>query len=342
MELLKSSKFKLPVLYFITDRKDIAELPIGVPFIYGDPSIKQSVIRILEFEILYERAVATGLPFNFRRILEEAGYKDLKNFWYSNPAYIDYVTEKSKDSDSDSYFEDIEPISEDKTLFQEFIKDSAVYVDIKKIKDLNVFPVWVDKIEEAISTNIHNFALYNPNMYNKKLEGTYGSIDMVAPDRNLIIIDISGSIPKAVSTTCLALSKNLAETFYTDLLITGSKSTLYAYENLNELDVTTIYEENGMDNDQNYFKRLVTGQEKRYRTAIVFGDNHHPGYAWRNQFNDNTHVISDSDGKKMCKWNVEKVISFHTHSNTQIAGYARWFEPREVEYIKNWTEYLEK
>ena len=177
-------------------------------------------------------------------------------------------------------------------------------------------------------------------MYNKKLEGMYGSLDLVSPDRNLIIIDISGSIPKGVSTTCLALGKNLAESFYTDLLITGSKSTLYSYENLHELNVTTIYEQNGMDNDQVYFKKLVTSDVKHYKTCIVFGDNHHPGESWNNDYNRESRTISNFDGKKMCKWKVDKIISFHTTSNHQLAGYSRWFDTKDVEYIKDWVKYL--
>ena len=98
----------------------------------------------------------------------------------------------------------------------------------------------------------------------------------------------------------------MAESFYADLLITGSKSTLYPYENLHELNVTTIYEENGMDNDQIYFKNLVTTDAKNYKTAIIFGDNHHPGYTWSNIYNRNSKTISDEDGKKMCKWNIDK------------------------------------
>lgn len=46
MKLLQSKKFKLPTVYFITDREDIKKLPIGVPFIYGDKSIKESLIRL--------------------------------------------------------------------------------------------------------------------------------------------------------------------------------------------------------------------------------------------------------------------------------------------------------
>jgi len=337
MKLLESKKFRLPVLYLITDREDIKKLPIGVPFIYGDAGIEKKLIQILEFEILYQKALATGLPFNFRQILKDAGYTDLKDFWWNNTVYIDYATGEDVPS---SYFESSVDIGTDRTLFDKFIMDSAVYVDIKKIKDLNVFPLWLTKIEEAISTNIHNFAVYNPNMYNKKLEGVFGSLDLVSPDRNLIIIDISGSIPKGVSSTCLALSKNLAENFYADLLITGSKSTLYSYENLCELDVERIYHENGMDNDQVWFKKLVSSEVKNYKTAIVFGDNHHPGDRWDNKYNNDTKTISDEDGKKLCKWNVDKIISFHTTSTTNIAGYARWFDTKEIERISNWVKYL--
>lgn len=337
MELLKSKKFRLPILYLITDREEIKKLPVGVPFIYGDIGIKNSIIQILEFEILYQKAIDSGLPFNFKEILEDAGYTNLEDFWYNNTVYIDFATGEDIDA---GYFDEYTDIGKDKTLFDKFVKDSSAYLDIRKIKGLNIFPLWVTKIEEAIETNIHNFAIYNPNMYNKKLEGVYGSLDLVSPDRNLIIIDISGSIPKAVSTTCLALSKNLSETFYADLLITGSKSTLYSYENLHELDVEGIYEENGMDNDQVWFKKLVEGEVKNYKTAIVFGDNHHPGRIWDNAFNSGTTTISDADGKKLCKWNVDKIISLHTQSNELIAGYARWFDAKEIEYISDWVKYL--
>jgi len=79
---------------------------------------------------------------------------------------------------------------------------------------------------------------------------------------------------------------------------------------------------------------------KNYKTAIVFGDNHHPGDRWDNKYNNDTKTISDEDGKKLCKWNVDKIISFHTTSTTNIAGYARWFDTKEIERISNWVKYL--
>lgn len=340
MKKLESKKLTLPTVYFITDRSEVKDIPIGVPFIFGDSSMEDYLVRILEYEVLYQMATKSGYPFNFKKILKDNGYTDIQDFHFYHPAYMDIATEGMIKDSAEDKLEDLKTITESAGMFKEYVKDSAVYVDIQKLKDLNVFPVWLDKIEEAITTNIHNFAVFNNNMYNKKLEGMYGSLELTSPNRNLIIIDISGSIPKGVSSTTLALAKNLSETFYADLLITGSKSTLYPYELIHTLNIDTIYEENGMDNDQVWFKKLVSSEEKHYQTAIVFGDNHTPSHNWNNNFNRDSVHISREDGKKICKWKIDKLISFHTSSTTEIAGYADWFTPKTTEHISDWVKYL--
>jgi len=342
MELLKSKKFKLSTLYFITNRDEIKLLPIGVPFIYGDRKNKEFIIKMLEYEILWQKAISSGYPFNFKQILKDNGFKDIINFAYHHPVYMDYKSDENFDIDetldiSEREIPSEERLDKENSAFKQYTQDSATYVDIQKLKDLNVFPVWLDIIEKAIHTNIHNFAVFNPNMYNKKLDGMYGGIDLQSPAKNLIIIDISGSIPKAVSSTLLTLCKNLTESFYADILITGTKSILYSYENLYELDITTIYEM-GMNNDQSYFKALLSSEEKVYKTAIVFGDNDHPGSRWKN----GDFQISDEDGKKFCKWKIDKLISFHTKGIEYLAGYSRWFNVSEeyIERINDWVKYL--
>jgi len=340
MKILESKRMKIPSVFLVSERSDLPKIPIGVPFIFGDPDIEEYLIRLLEYEVLYQAAVSTGYPFNFKQILKDNGFLDIEDFYFSNPAYVNFKTEEGYLESTP--LEELDSLSESRKEFKDFVRDSVCYVDIEKLKKLNVFPVWLNKIEEAIKTNIHNFATYNYNMYNKKLEGMYGGIELSSPSRNLIIIDISGSIPKAVSTTCLTIAKNLMESFYSDLIITGSKSTLYTYENIYMLNVEKIYAENEMDNDQIYFKRLVSSVEKEYKTAIVFGDNHHPGSAWSNRYNHGSKYISDEDGKGLCKWKVENLISLHTKGIEDIAGYARWFNPKNTERINNWVKYLNK
>jgi len=339
MKLLESDRLQLPKVFFITNRKEIKDIPIGVPYIVGDAEIESSLVRILEYEVLYQQALASGFPFNFKKLLKDAGFNDLNYFSFEHPVYMEF-NEECEEFEDDYDFEEYELSELEGRSLSKFIKDSAAYVDIAKLKELNVFPIWLDTIEKAISVNINNFAVFDYNLYNKKLDGMYGDFVLSAPKRNLIIIDISGSIPRAVSSTCLTMSKNLAESFYADILITGSKSTLYTYEELHTLNVESIYEENGMDNDQTYFKNLLTSDNRHYETVICFGDNHSPCDRWNNPYNKGTKVISRKQGQKMCKWQVNKIISFHTNEHDRLAGYADWFTCDEVEHIENWVKYL--
>ncbi len=343
MKLLKSERFTLPTIFFVTTREEIKELPLGLPFIYGTPDMEKNIVRLLEYDILYQRALKSGFPFDFKKLLREAGFTDMQSFYYSNPIYVDYKTE-DEDYDEIDFF-DVTDKKSASEKYDTFLKDSVAIVHLDVLKKLNILPVWLDTIEETVRTNLHNFVSFNAATYNKKLDGMYGGIEVMSPPRNLIINDISGSIPKSVSSTILAFTKTLAETFYADVLITGSKSTLYEYENLHNFNVDAVYSENGMDNDQAYFKKLVTDSTRKYNAAIVFGDNHHPGQIWSNEYNKRTRPISDEDGKKLCKWEIAKVLSFHTDTTTKkkyLAGYARWFSPMKTEYISDWITYLNK
>lgn len=332
MELLTSKRFKLPTVYYVTERKELSKIPIGVPYIFGDERNKEDIVRILEYELLYAKAKATGLPFKFKDILKRQGYADI-TYSYHIPAYIGEGEDTERIVERE--FTGNTQVTSDSSMFKQFINDMSVYVDIQVLKDLNVFPIWLSNIENAVETNIHNYAVFNPYMYNHKLEGMYGGVEFSSPNRNLVIIDISSSIPRGVSSTILALAKHLSLTFFADILITGTISTLYRYEDIDSLDVDSIYETNGMNNDQEYFKKLVSIPYK-YDTAIVFGDNDFPGYMWEYADVD----IDDSEGKGICKWKINKLISLHTESTYKLAGYARWFSPLETEKISNWVEYL--
>ena len=342
MHLITSKKLSLPKVYYIYDRNEIKDIPIGIPFIVGDKETEEHIIRLMEYESLYQAALKTGYPFNFRRILRDNGYYDLESFSYGCGAYMEITSDGIIGGDGDDFDLDILELHSfhgSIDSFKRYIRDNSAYVNIEVLKNLNVFPVWMDKIEEAISTNIHNFAVFNNNMYNKKLEGCYGALELTSPSKNLIIIDISSSIPKACSSIFLALSKNLEEAFYADILITGSKSTLYEYENLHSLDIKTIYSQNEMDNDQLYFKKIVS-THKKYKTCICMGDNDSPSHNWSNSFNKGSKRISREDGKKICKWEIDHVISFHTKGVENLAAYLDWFTFKTEERIEDWVTYL--
>ncbi len=192
MKLLESKKFSLPLIYLIEDTKELSTIPLGVPYIKGSNKDYNDYVMLLEFDILLKSALKTGLPFNWEKILRDNGYKNL----FKGQAYSDccvYIT----DEDSviiDTTLEDV-----DKSLtVSEFIADISYQVDIDVLKELKVIPTWFSsKIEEAIKSNILSSITWNPALYNKKLDNTSGNITLSTPDRNLIIIDISSSIPKS-------------------------------------------------------------------------------------------------------------------------------------------------
>ena len=328
---LLSKKFKIPIVYLVQDRKDLKDLPIGIPYIMGDAKLASYYIRILEFEILYQSALRTGIPFNFLKLLKDNGY-NITRYDYSK-AVLELIsnTELSEGKEEEKSVETV------CLTIHDYIKDSAVYVDTEVLKNLKVFPVWLEDIKESINININNFLAIDPLAYNKKLDGMYGSVSLASPAKNLIIIDISGSIPRGCSSTCLALAKTMCESFYADLMITGTITTLYPYDEVQNLNLDTVYSDNGQSNEQRYYKKLVTSDERHYGTVICFGDNHHPGQSWDRS--DSRYTVED--GQKLCKWTVDKLISLHTKDYDKLAGYCTWFKPKTIEKIKNWTKYLD-
>lgn len=332
MKLLKSKRFELPTICFITDIGELKELPLGFPWIYGKPEEEEFYVRLIEYEVLYQRCLETGLPFNWKEVLQLNGLEPVEVEWHV-PEFSDLESEEGWDEIIPEHY-DKSLIKENNGLFREYIKDCCAYVDISKINELEIFPKWsIKDFEEILTQNIHNFATINPSMYNKNLEGFYGGVEMSSPKRNCIICDISSSMTKSISTFTLLFSKTWGLAYYCDILVTGSISVLYPYEMLHELDLEKVYEID-MGNEGDYFKKIVS-EPKEYQTVMVYGDNDHPGgYAKRS--------ISDEDGKKLCKWKIEKLISFHKDSNRELAGYSRWFTVPEsnIERIKNWVKYL--
>lgn len=331
MKLLTSKKMNLPKVFFITDREEIKDIPIGIPFLYGDKNSEPYLVRILEYEVIYAQAVSTGYPFNFRLLLKEAGFKQITKFDWQNTTYMDYNTEGAYERSANVTSSNIL----DNKSFKKYVEDSTVYVDVSKLKDLHIFPTWMANIEDAVSTNIHNFAVFNSNMYNKKLEGMYGGLELTPPNRNLINMDWSSSIPKAVATTTATLAKYMAETFYCDLLITAHSTILVPYEEIHNMDMEDLYNRYNGNQECVQYRKLITEEAKHYKTCIIFGDNHSVCGSWGDQKS-----ISKEDGKKLCNWKIDKLICFHTTSDRLIPGYADWFSPKDIEHTKDWLKYL--
>ena len=329
MELLQSKKMSLPIVYLIENESELATIPMGIPFIKGNKKDYNNYVKLLEYEVLLKSALATGLPFNWQRILEDNGYRNLYKFVAYSEECV-YINDDSAIT-IDTTVERVTPSS----TVSEFIEDISYQVDIECLKHLKVIPTWfTSKIEDAIKSNILSSITWNPSLYNKKLDNTSGAITLATPDRNLIIIDISASIPKSIAKACLLLSKTMVTQFFADLIITGRRSALFDYTEVDSLDIDQVYEDYGQNNECKDFRAIVS-QHRNYDNVIVFGDNHTPLDNWGNE-----ESISKKQAYDICNFKVNKIYSFHTTDFEIIAGYAEMFDCSNVEHVDKWVKDL--
>lgn len=334
IKLIQSSKLHLPIVYLVETAKDLQDLPLGIPFIRGKMSEYKNCVQMMEFEVLWKSMMESKLPFSWKEILKENGYE---NTWHYGIATSSGMHDSEISDEDWIKLGTLEENNEGVIDASNFLNEISYKVDIDLIKDLKLVPSWLMDIEAAVNENILNTVTYNPMLYTKKLDLPLGGLEFNSPKKNVIIIDISGSIPNGVSMTMLTLAKTMSDQFYADVLITGGKSVLYDYDKVDGLDSDELYSEIGQNNDQAYFKELIS-ERRVYKTAIVFGDNDYPGHKW----NRSDKAINEEDGKKLCKWEIENILSFHTHDVGKLAGYARWFNTSNVTHIKNWVKDLNK
>lgn len=329
MKLIQSKRFSLPIIYLVENERELMELPIGIPFIRGSNKNYEGYVKLLEWEILLKSALKSGLPFKWEKILRENGYTNL----YTTIAHSEqcvYITE-----DQTLEMDGTLDLVGSSSTIAEFIEDISYQVDIEVLKNLKVIPTWFsEKIEDAIKSNILNSITWNPGFYNKKLGDVSGAISLSKQDKNLIIIDISASIPKSIAKACLLLSKTMATQFYADLLITGARSGLFDYSEVDGLDVDQIYTDYGQNNECKDFRTIVS-ESRTYDNVIIFGDNHTPLDSWGGEKS-----ISKKQAFEICKYKVNKIYSFHTTNFNKLAGYGEMFDCKNVEYIKDWVKDL--
>jgi hypothetical protein len=333
MKKLTSTKINLPVMYLLEDTSEIKDLPLGIPFIIGKEKDAPLIIKYLEYTVLYRSAKATGLGFNWEKQLSGLGYAGeykLKSNFQCIP--YDYmlslnkvkspepeVKESTFDIDIDSYLTD------------------GYLVSFDRLTELNVTPSWLSNLVDSIRTNVLSSISFNPSLYSKKLGMMSGYAEVVGADRNLGILDFSGSIPISIITTTALLAKLMSRTFYADIMITGSYTKLFKYEELDSIDLLEEAYKIGRNNDQKYFKDLVS-KPMAYNVVFSFGDDDSPGHAW--QAGDK--YITDEEGKALCNWDVHKVISMHTRGTFSQTGYTRWFSPKETELVSDWLVTIKK
>lgn len=193
----------------------------------------------------------------------------------------------------------------------EFCEEEVSHVNVEQLQALGMLPKFMSDAADAIRVNMENRLQWQDG-WNKRLGACVGNASYGTEAPNLIILDISGSIPRGISQTMLQLIATLQGQTMADLIVTGSRSLFWSYRD--ELpDPEWIRDNIGLANERSMFFQILREHVagRHFGNVISFGD-------WDTPFNKGMRNMPRLDGTR-----VDRVVHYHT-TYEEPTGYARW------------------
>ena len=232
---------------------------------------------------------------------------------------------------------------EDPTKLDDYLGHEWTYgINVEVLQSLNLMPSFMDDITDAIKRNFASVAWADG--WNKKLNAPLGTHSPKSEAPNLMVLDVSGSIPAGVAITMCSLIDTLREQANADLIITGDRS--YWYGIGDELPTPEVLSGriggcNEVHDFANILAEHVSG--KHYGNFVVFGDYDAPGDYRFIDYTSSRRKISDLAGQGT---SFDNILAFHTRSDEAIPGYglfAHQCSPNApVEYNSKWVHVMKK
>jgi hypothetical protein len=233
----------------------------------------------------------------------------------ANPSSDNVDPERIVDTAEDDRQFKCSGIAGTKTVNLADFVDPQTSVDVEMLMDLELMPKFLGDIETAIRKGLPSTDWTEG--YNKKLKVPLGNFNAGHGARNLIILDISGSIPDGISSTMLTLIDTLRHRCKADLIITASTSKYWKWEdalpNPGQLRGMFNYGNESYD-FENILCEDILG--KTWDNVLCFGDNDTCIRAL--QYDIDRLIAAGLDDTK-----VGRLYSFHTRRKV-TPGYARW------------------
>lgn len=225
---------------------------------------------------------------------------------------------------------------------EQYIGDLSSSVDIDVLQRLALLPKFVGDVSDCIRVNLSN-SMHWTEGYNKKLGVPVGKFDNSKQLPNLIILDISASIPRGISATMITLIDTMRNQCDADLIITSRRSGYYPMgTELPSPDTIKQYYGTGNEGAEfaSILEKHIAGRE--FGHVISFGDNDNPIDAYKWGWTEPEQFGMDcSFSPKMMGTKVHKVHHYHTCYRNKETGYAMWVKDCcpdvDMEFDTNWA-----
>ena len=371
MRLLSYPGIKLPTIYVTNDEEEMVMLrENGLPFVRTSDSNDRVVLCVLYHwlvkrfpHINWRRQLRlTSAPRSYvvhvpghaasegeaetamRRVDED----DSSLAMPEEDADADETTIMGDESAHDTAVEEREFCGTDGNVespervvgLEEFCADEMSRVNIEQLQSLGLLPAFMSDIADAIRTNLLSSMRWRDG-WNKRLGCALGDFSVGTKAPNLIILDISGSIPSGISATMLELIDSLRAQAEADLIITGGSSYYWsADEKLPSVE--WIRGNISWNNEATMFYRILRERlrGRHFGNVISFGDNDCPVDFSRYEMGGD---LDDSEGIGIT---VDRVMHFHTWSDDTQTGYAKWVHVANPDvdavYDTSWCDCMER
>lgn len=217
----------------------------------------------------------------------------------------------------------------------DWLVSNEVHVDIEEIEALGLMPKFLGDIYDCIKINISE--PYWVDGVNKKTGLWTGKILYKEELPNLIILDVSGSIPGGISTVMLRLIDTIRNKCNAELIVTATRSYYWGLHD--ELPtpqkMATMC---GWNNEAKMFydilRERVAG--RHFGHVFVFGDNDAPSWKWKNPDAYSGYYEEPA----LPGTRIDVLHNFHTKLKTTV-GYAEWATQfaDKVEFNTEWAKW---
>ena len=215
--------------------------------------------------------------------------------------------------------------------------DGALTINAQELMDAGLLPKWLLDIGESIRANLSSY-VYN-DCYNRKLGAYLGEYALTDERPNLIVLDVSGSIPRGISFTMVGLIQTLCSQNNADLIINSGVSQWWPHNE--PLDIDKIARVIGGCNEARQFYSILEEHVlgKKWGNVIGFGDYDSP---CRHSYKTTGIVPSDA---AFAGTEIGCAIGYHT-SCKEMPGYLRWVKQCNTQEVKfmgtSWTGQVRK
>ena len=329
MYQLRIGQLNLPKIYVIEPKEIAQARHYGLPYIVkpkdwdDDKLIKAILINTLRRkfpDIKWNKVL--GLTNNDSLIINSDNTVQVPADSRTNQCHSCFTDDTLTKTEGDEYRDtaggDIDDVPDYTGMsIDDCIGDRLYGVSIEELQALKMLPVFMDDIARAVKVNLYNTAWMDG--YNKKLGYNAGNYKGGEQAPNLIVLDVSGSIPSGVAGTMVSLIDTIRSQTNADLIITGSRSYYYANgDTLPTPDELRYYI--GGCNECVQFNEILRKHVlgKHWGNVIIFGDQDRPN-AYRFAKYSNT-WLKDNE---LSHTRIDNIIAFHTYTNV-LPGYGLW------------------